>query len=174
MIGAPLAAAISHYTPQTSDNVIKTTITEYQINGQLLTYSVPLNNINSEDLSLPIGKGLKKALIHLTAGPDNTVYPYLITPKGDVPSNHLKGHGFFINGDIINASETSYHIRYNNEKIALPQAMIDQILMIDNAPLNAIWHVRANGTPRFAGLEIDGDFIPYQFSLNSALAGLTQ
>ena len=97
-----------------------------------------------------------------------------ITQNGDTPTGRLKDNAFFLEGDITHISNSHYKIRYHNETLALPQAMIDKISAQGDTPIKAIWHIRSNGKSRLAGLKVDGDFIPYQFSLKSALAGLIQ
>ncbi len=174
IIGAPLGALILHYTPLNTDKVLKTPIIDYALNGDIIRYNVALNDIHMADLVGPLRGHVKQVNIYLRAGPDDTAYPYLITPRSDKPKDHLSEDGFFITGDIISISDAKYNIRYNIETIALPKTITAALSNTNRQAVKAVWHVRINGTSRLAGFEINGKFMPYQFSLNSALLGLTQ
>jgi hypothetical protein len=174
LIGFPLAMLCLQYLPLETDNVLATPITDYRLEGRVLTYETPLNNIDQTDLVSPIKAQLTKVNIYLTPGPEQTAYPYLVTRQGTLPANSPQDGSFYISGDVIEIRGTEYKIRYNTEILSLPDTMAVKLSAAPPESLRAIWHIRANGPARLAGVDINGDFIPYQFSLKSALLGLTQ
>jgi len=174
MLGLPLGAICLHYAPLKADNTVSLPMTTYHLKGPVITYETPLNIITPSDLVLPVKDGLKKAHIHLKSGPGDSAYPYIITPKGDKPIGGIQAGDFFLSGTLMQNQDGHYQIRYNNEILALPQKLVAHITSLDEPQLRAIWHIRANGNSRLAGLDIDGEFMPYQFNLKAVLLGLTQ
>lgn len=174
MLSVPLAALFLHYAPLKTDNIASLPITDYSLTGSVLTYQTPLNLIDPDDLVQPVKDELKQGHIHLKSGPENSAYPYIITPKGDKPIGAIQAGDFFLTGKITQTRENQYQIDYNNETLALPKTITAQVTSLDNPQLQAVWHIRSNGSSRLAGLEINGEFMPYQFSLKAVLLGLTQ
>jgi len=174
LIGTPVAALSLHYAPLNSDNSVTTPITDHSLNGTVLTYRTALNNINQRDLVSPVKMSLTHANIHVTSGPENSAYPYLITQRDQTLTGDIKDGAFYLKGAIMRADAESYNIRYHTEALALPKYMADKLSEAPDTPIKAVWHIRSNGAARLAGLRIEGEFIPYQFNLKTALLGLTQ
>jgi len=174
MFGLPLAVVYLHYAPLKTDDTVSLPITTYSLEGSVISYETPLNAIAPNDLVLPVKEGLEKAHIHLKSGPEDSAYPYIITPKGDKLVGGIKAGDFFLAGELLESRPGLYQIRYNNETLALPQKLVEHITSLDEPQLRAVWHIRANGASRLAGLEVNGEFMAYQFSLKDVLFGLTQ
>lgn len=174
LILAPLAVVAHTYAAFDSDDILKTHIISYELNGSRFTYKTPLHHIKDSDLVLPSHQITGPSDIHLVRGPSDSAYPYMIRRSGTAPATDIKSDGYHINGIISKDEADGFNIHYGLEKISLSQNILSRLNAADDPQLKAVWHVRVTGDARFAGLEINGVFEPYQFNRNDVLLGLTQ
>ena len=92
-----------------------------------------------------------------------TAYKSLV----DIEAYHVKGR--------VKASQSGdYDVEYGLETITLPLHLSNKIQAMQGTQFKAVWGVRKTGQPYFSGLEIGGEYTPYQFSLKDVLFGRTQ
>ena len=173
LLGVPSAATLYHYVPY-DDYVIKTPITEYDLNGSHIQYRTSFHAIAVSDLVQPFESDETHVNIYVVSSPDNTAYPYIIIPSRIHSDTDIQANVFHLKGRIVEKSLDTFEVKYNVEKLRLPKSLAANLSKPKIDKLRAVWHVRKNGRPRFAGLEIDGESFPYQFSLNDVLVGRTQ
>lgn len=170
----PLAVVAHTYASFNSDNVLKTPILSYDLNGTQFTYKTPFHHIKNSDLVLPSNKIIGASDIHLIRGPENSAYAYMIRRDRTAPVTDIRSDGYNINGIVSKHEAEGFDIRYGLEQLSLSQNILSRLNAAADPQLKAVWHVRVTGDVRFAGLEINGVFEPYQFSRKDVLLGLTQ
>jgi len=81
---------------------------------------------------------------------------------------------YYVKGRAQTAHSGQYQIEYGVEKITLPAKLSEKLQTLKDEPVKAVWRVRKTGQAYFSGLEIDGEYMPYQFNLKDVLLGRTQ
>ena len=82
LLGVPLAVSLHHYMPH-DDYVLKTPVTEYELTGTKIEYRTALHAIAAYDLVKPFNNDASDVNIHVVYSPDDTAYPYFISPRGN-------------------------------------------------------------------------------------------
>ena len=178
-IGGPLITYFLTYQTSQSDMSVRVPVTSYSLENTLLTYKTTLNSIEKGKLVKTPGLEFdiddkRPANIHLVSGPHQSAYAYMMTNSASAYKSPVDIETYHVKGRVKASQSGDYDVEYGLETITLPVHLSNKIRAMQGTQFKAVWGVRKTGHPYFSGLEIGGEYTPYQFSLKDVLFERTQ